>query len=67
MSRMELKKHIKSEELDIVVKKSMSDEDIADAIRNADSDEDEDEDEEDEQETSGSMSMDDIRARLKGK
>ena len=66
MSRMELKKHIQSEGLEIVIKKSMSDEDIADAIRNADADEDEDDEDEDE-ETSGSMSMDDIRARLKGK
>jgi hypothetical protein len=42
MDRLALKKHIKSEDLDIVVKKSMSDDDIRAAIRAA-SDDDEEE------------------------
>lgn len=55
MERDELKKYIKKNGLDITVKKSMSDDDLRDAIRAAvksddsdDEDEDDDEDEEDE-------------------
>ena len=51
MSRDELKRHIKSSGLEISVKKSMSDDDIREAIRNAEavaSDESDDDDEEDE-------------------
>lgn len=46
LDRAGLKKHIKSEGLDVSVKKSMSDDDIRAAIREAAGDEDEDEDEE---------------------
>lgn len=51
MSRDELKRHIKSSGLEISVKKSMSDDDIREAIRKAEavvSDESDDDDEEDE-------------------
>ncbi len=45
MDRTELKKHIKSESLDVTVKKSMSDDDLRAAIREASGDDDEDEEE----------------------
>lgn len=47
MDRAELKKHIKSESLDVTVKKSMSDDDIRAAIREASEDEDDEEEIED--------------------
>ena len=51
LDRTELKKYIKANGLDIVVKKSMTDDDLRDAIREAvkDSDDDDDEDSEDDE------------------
>ena len=74
MERDELKKYIKKNGLDITVKKSMSDDDLRDAIRAAvkdsdsdDEDEDEDDDDEDDDEPKSKVSLDDIRKKLKGK
>lgn len=73
MSRKELLKYIKAEDLEIKVKKSMSDEDIREAIREASEEEEDDIEEEEEDEVEetpkkGKMSIDDIRNRLrKGK
>jgi len=67
LDRIGLKKYIQENELDVVVKKSMEDDDIREAIRKAESSADaDDEDEEDEDDGDGSLSMADIRARLKG-
>ena len=71
MDRTALKKYIKENRLDIVVKKSMSDDDLRDAIRQAVADEDEDdseteEDDEDEK-PKGKISLDEIRKKLAGK
>ena len=71
MDRTALKKYIKENGFDIVVKKSMSDDDLRDAIRQAVADEDEDdseteEDDEDEK-PKGKISLDDIRKKLAGK
>lgn len=80
MDRTELKKYNKDNELGVVVKKSMSDDDLRDAIREAikakeeadeDTDEDEDaaddSDDEDEAPTAGKVTLDDIRKKLAGK
>lgn len=75
MDRSELKKYIKKEDLDISVKKSMSDDDIRDAIRslvnNSDdedgSDDSEDDDDEEEEKPKSKVSLADIRNKLKGK
>ena len=77
MNRKELKHYIKENELEITVKKSMSDDDIRDLIREAvadsddedDSEEEEtDEDSDDEEEQPKSkVSLDDIRKKLAGK
>ena len=77
MDRKELKRYIKENELEITVKKSMSDDDIRDLIREAvadsddedDSEEEEtDEDSDDEEEQPKSkVSLDDIRKKLAGK
>ena len=75
MDRKELKAYIKENELEISVKKSMSDDDIRDAIREAlknadeDSDEDdaEDSDDDDDEKPAGKVSLDDIRKKLAGK
>ena len=77
MDRKELKHYIKENELEITVKKSMSDDDIRDLIREAvadsddedDSEEEEtDEDSDDEEEQPNSkVSLDDIRKKLAGK
>lgn len=71
MDRTALKKYIKNEGLDITVKKSMSDDDLRNAIREAVADNSEDNDEGDEAETeeeedepSGKVSLDEIRKRL---
>ena len=74
MERPELKKYIKDNGLDIVVKKSMSDDDIRDAIRAAQNndDDDSDDDDDDEEESGGSsssgkgggISLADIRNKL---
>lgn len=74
MDRSELKKLIKTEGLDITVKKSMSDDDIREAIREAlkdeDSDddgEDSDDDSEEEEEPKSKIGLDEIRKKLAGK
>lgn len=73
MDRKALKKYIKDNDLDIVVKKSMEDDDIREAIRNANSEDGEeesnaddvdDEDDEDE-EPKSKVTLDEIRRRLK--
>jgi hypothetical protein len=46
MDRAELKSHIKENDLDVTVRKSMSDDDLREAIREAAGDEDEDEEDE---------------------
>ena len=77
MDRKELKRYIKENELEITVKKSMSDDDIRDLIREAVSDSDDDEDSEEEETDDDSddeeeqpkskVSLDDIRKKLAGK
>lgn len=78
MDRSELKKYISKNGLEISVKKSMSDDDLREAIRAASKDEDADEaddeadDEEDddtdnEEEAPAKVSLNDIRKRLAGK
>lgn len=72
MDRKELKKVIKDKGLDITVKKTMSDDDIRDAIREAlkDSEEEEeteDDDGEEEEQPKGKLSLADIRKKLAGK
>ena len=75
MDRKELKEVIKENGLDITVKKSMSDDDIREAIREAmkktndsadEEDSDEEEDEEDEK-PAAKISLEDIRKKLAGK
>ena len=77
MDRKELKHYIKENELEITVKKSMSDDDIRDLIREAvaDSDDEDDSEEEetdedsddDEEQPKSKVSLDDIRKKLAGK
>ena len=79
MNRKELKHYIKENELEITVKKSMSDDDIRDLIREAvaDSDYEEDSEEEEtdsdddsddeEEQPKSKVSLDDIRKKLAGK
>lgn len=73
MDRTELKKYIRDNELDVTVRKSMSDDDIRDAIRDAvaDSDDDnssdDDDDDDDDGETGKKVSLDEIRRKLAGK
>ena len=72
MDRAALKKYITENGLEISVKKSMSDDDLREAIRAAakgsDADETEDEDEEEiEEEASAKVSLSDIRKKLAGK
>lgn len=75
MDRSELKKYISKNGLEISVKKSMSDDDLREAIRAASKDEDaaetDDEDEDDdtdnEEEAPAKVSLNDIRKRLAGK
>lgn len=77
MDRTSLKRYIKNNGLEIVVRKTMSDDDIREAIREAikaddaeetNSDEDEEEDDEDEDdEAKSKVSLDDIRKKLAGK
>lgn len=75
MDRKELKEVIKENGLDITVKKSMSDDDIREAIREAmkkandsadEEDSDDEEDEEDEK-PAAKISLEDIRKKLAGK
>lgn len=76
MDRSELKKYISKNGLEISVKKSMSDDDLREAIRAASKDEDADEaddeeedddDTDNEEEAPAKVSLDDIRKRLAGK
>lgn len=74
MDRSELKKYISKNGLEISVKKSMSDDDLREAIRAAskeeDADEADDEEEDDtdnEEEAPAKVSLNDIRKRLAGK
>lgn len=69
MDRSELKKYISNNGLEISVKKSMSDDDLREAIRAASKDEEEEEEEEDdnEEEDPAKVSLNDIRKRLAGK
>lgn len=73
MDRTALKKYIKENGLDIVVKKSMSDDDLRNAIReaveddNSDSEADEEEADEEDDKPKGKISLDDIRKKLAGK
>ena len=79
MDRKELKHYIKENELEITVKKSMSDDDIRDLIREAvaDSDDEDDSEEEEtdsdddsddeEEQPKSKVSLDDIRKKLAGK
>lgn len=65
LDRSELKKYIKENELEVTVKKSMSDDDIREAIRAAQkSDDDEDEDDDDDDEPKSKVSLSDIRKKL---
>lgn len=71
LDRNELKKYIRDNDLDVSVKKSMSDDDLREAIREAlkedgdeDSDDEEEEDEEEEEKPRAKMSMADLRKRL---
>ena len=70
MDRTELKKFIKENDLEVSVKKSMSDDVLREAIREAmggdDSDE-EDEDEEEEEKPAAKVSLKDIKKKLAGK
>ena len=75
MDRSELKKYISKNGLDVSVKKSMSDDDLREAIRAAakatDDDEEEDEDddevEDNEEPAPARVSLGDIRKKLAGK
>ena len=77
MSRNDLKKYISKNGLDIVVKKSMSDDDIRNLIRKAQQEEETAPDEEEEEETDADdeeeekpkakITLSDIRAKLAGK
>lgn len=68
MDRSELKKYIKDNGLDVSVKKSMTDDDLRDAIRAADApeaeEEEEEEQEEEEQEEKPKISLAEIRKKL---
>ena len=74
MDRSELKKYISKNGLEISVKKSMSDDDLREAIRAASKDEDaaeadneEEDDTDNEEEAPAKVSLNDIRKRLAGK
>ena len=73
MDRVALKKYITANGLEISVKKSMSDDDLRNAIRaaaksdEADEAEDEEEDDETEEEAPAKVSLSDIRKKLAGK
>ena len=74
MDRVALKKYITANGLEISVKKSMSDDDLRNAIRTAaksdEADEAEDEEEDDdetEEEAPAKVSLSDIRKKLAGK
>ena len=68
LDRSELKKYIKENGLEVTVKKSMSDDDIREAIRAAqksdEDDEDGDDDDDDDDEPKSKVSLSDIRRKL---
>ena len=70
MDRSELKKYIKDNNLDVAVKKSMTDDDLRDAIRAASADEEEEEpeaeeeEEDEEEEEKPKISLAEIRSKL---
>ena len=72
MDRKALKAYISDNELDIVVKKSMDDDDLRSAIREAEntpavSESEEDDEEEEEPQPKSKVTLNDIRAKLAGK
>lgn len=69
MDRTALKAYIKDNELDITVKKSMTDDDIREAIREAmgGDDSEEEDDEEEEEAPKSKVSLKDIKKKLAGK
>jgi len=67
LDRNGLKKYIRDNELEISIKKSMSDDDIREAIREAQSDDEESEDDEEEEKPKAKVSLSDIRKKLAGK
>lgn len=70
MDRNQLKKYIKDNDLEITIKKSMSDDDIREAIRDAQSegnDDEEEEEEEEEEAPKAKVSLSDIKKKLAGK
>lgn len=70
MDRNQLKKYIKDNDLEITIKKSMSDDDIREAIRDAQSegnDDEEEEEEEEEEAPKAKVSLKDIKKKLAGK
>ena len=73
MSRDELKKYIKDNDLDVTIKKSMSDDDLRKAVRDAensdeaDDDDEEEEEEEEDDEPKSKVTLDDIKRKLAGK
>jgi hypothetical protein len=70
MDRSELKKYISKNGLEISVKKSMSDDDLREAIRAASKEDDaveEDDDTDDKEEAPAKVTLNDIRKRLSGK
>lgn len=73
MDRSELKKYISKNGLEISVKKSMSDDDLREAIRaaskeeDAEADDEEEDDDTDNEEAPAKVSLNDIRKRLAGK
>lgn len=72
LDRAGLKKYIRENELEISIKKSMSDDDIREAIREAfaeqdDSDDEEEDDEEEDEKPKAKVSLAQIKAKLSGK
>ena len=71
MDRTELKKYIKENDLEVSVKKSMTDDDLREAIREVmggdDSEEEEEDDEEEEEAPKSKVSLKDIKKKLAGK
>lgn len=70
MDRTELKKYIKENDLEVSVKKSMTDDDLREAIREAmggDDSEEEDDEEEEEEKSKSKVSLKDIKKKLAGK
>lgn len=73
MDRKQLKKYVEKNELDVTIKKSMSDDEVRDAIRealkeadNEEEGEPDDDEEEDDDDDNGKVSLEQIRAALAG-